>query len=68
VLVLWVAFRNAGRWTRGSRLVLVAIGVAGLFIWAGWIAGPIVAVLAALLPSSAPRSAPRAGSAIESGP
>ena len=62
-LNIWLAFRQSGRWTRGSRLVLALLGVAGLFIWAGWIAGPILAVVAAVLPSSAPRG----GTAIESG-
>jgi hypothetical protein len=44
---------SSGRWTRGSRLVLALLGVAGLFVWAGWIAGPVIAVPAALLPSRA---------------
>jgi hypothetical protein len=50
-----LAFRNAGGWTRGSRLVVAALGVAGLFVWAGWIAGPALAVVSALLPSRARR-------------
>jgi hypothetical protein len=57
-LTLWLSFRCAGRWTRGSRLVLALLDVAALFVWAGWIAGPIRAVLAALLPSGAWRKEP----------
>jgi hypothetical protein len=53
-LTLWMAFRSSGRWTLGSRTLLALLGVAGLFVWAGWIAGPLIAVVAALLPSRAP--------------
>jgi hypothetical protein len=51
-LLVWPAFRYSGRWTRGARLFLIPLGVAGLFVWAGWIAGPAIAVLAALPPSA----------------
>lgn len=34
-----------------DRVVLVALGVLGLFVWAGFLVGPVLAVLAGILPS-----------------
>ncbi len=34
-----------------DRVVLVALGVLGLFVWAGFLVGPVIAVLAGILPS-----------------
>jgi hypothetical protein len=37
--------------SRNDRIFLVALGVGGIFIWAGLIVGPVLAVVAGLLPA-----------------
>ena len=49
-VTLWLASRRTAGWTTGARLALAALGAAGLVLWAGWIAGPALALVAALLP------------------
>ena len=51
--VLVLALRRSGEWSLGSRLLLAALGVGGLALWAGWMVGPALAVVAAVLPSRA---------------
>jgi hypothetical protein len=49
-LTLRTAERNSGSWTAGSRAVLALLGLAAVVVWAGWLAGPALAIVAALLP------------------
>ena len=38
------------RWTAGVRIRLALLGVAAAVFWAGWVAGPVLAIVAAVLP------------------
>ena len=49
-LTLRTAQRNSGRWTAASRGALAGLGLAAVVVWAGWLAGPGLAVVAAALP------------------
>ncbi len=48
---LRIAFKNSSEATLRKRIYFVVLGVAALFIWAGLIAGPILAIIAALMPT-----------------
>jgi hypothetical protein len=48
---LRIALKNSQEATLRKRIYLIILGVAALFIWAGLIAGPILAIVAALLPT-----------------
>lgn len=51
VLTLLLALRRSERWTILWRLMLAALGVVALAVWAGWIVGPALAAVAAFVPS-----------------
>jgi hypothetical protein len=42
--------RQARPLTHRTRLALLLIGAVGLLFWAGWIAGPILAIISAFFP------------------
>ncbi len=48
---LRIALKNSPEATLRKRIYLIILGVSALFIWAGLIAGPILAVIAALIPT-----------------
>ena len=50
IWLLVLAERRAGVWSPGARALLAVLGVAGLIVWGGWLAGPALAVVAAVLP------------------
>ena len=49
--VLRKVHRNQAEISTGDRFVLVALGVLGLFVWAGFLVGPVLSVLAGIMPS-----------------
>ncbi len=51
LVTLRTALRRGREWTLRSRATLVVLGALALVLWAGWIAGPIVAIAAAGLPA-----------------
>ncbi len=53
LVTLRMALRRRREWTLRSRATLVVLGALALVLWAGWIAGPIVAIVAAVLPAKA---------------
>jgi hypothetical protein len=57
VVTLGLALRRSGAWTAGSRALLALLGLAAIVVWAGWLAGPALALVAAVLPSWPRRSA-----------
>jgi hypothetical protein len=48
---LRIALKNSKEATMRKRIYFIILGVAALFIWAGLIAGPILATIAALMPT-----------------
>jgi hypothetical protein len=48
---LRITFKNSSKATMRKRIYFIILGVAALFIWAGLIIGPILAILAALMPT-----------------
>lgn len=48
---LRIALKNSPEATIRKRIYFIILGVAALFIWAGLIAGPILAIVAALMPT-----------------
>jgi hypothetical protein len=48
---LRIALKNSPKATVRKRIYFVILGVAALFIWAGLIVGPILAIIAALVPT-----------------
>ena len=50
VVTLGLALRRSGAWTVGSRALLALLGLAAIVVWAGWLAGPALALVAAVLP------------------
>jgi hypothetical protein len=48
---LRIALKNSPEATVGKRIYFIILGVAALFIWAGLIAGPILAIVTALMPT-----------------
>ena len=51
VAALRIALNNSSKATTRKRIYFIILGVAALFIWAGLIIGPILAILAALVPT-----------------
>jgi hypothetical protein len=51
VLTLRLAMRKSGRWTLSSRISLALLGVAALFVWAGFLIGPAMIIVSALIPN-----------------
>jgi hypothetical protein len=51
VAALRIALNNSSKATTRKRIYFIILGVAALFIWAGLIIGPILAILAALMPT-----------------
>ncbi len=49
--VLRKVHRGRAEISTGDRFVLVALGVLGLFVWAGFLVGPVLSVLAGIMPS-----------------
>ncbi len=49
---IWLAIRDSQKATLRKRIIFVILGVIALFMWAGLIVGPILAILAALMPTS----------------
>jgi len=49
--VLRKVHRGQAEISTRDRIVFVALGVLGLFVWAGFLVGPVLAVLAGILPS-----------------
>jgi hypothetical protein len=48
---LRIALKNISKVTMRKRIYFIILGVAALFIWAGLIIGPILAIIAALMPT-----------------
>ena len=48
---LRIALKHSSKTTIRKRIYLTILGVAALFIWAGLIIGPILAIIAALMPT-----------------
>jgi hypothetical protein len=48
---LRITLKNSSKATMRKRIYFIILGVAALFIWAGLIIGPILAILAALMPT-----------------
>jgi hypothetical protein len=48
---LRIALKNSSEATMRKRIYFIVLGVAALLIWAGLIAGPILAIVAALMPT-----------------
>jgi hypothetical protein len=51
LVTLKIALTNSSKATKRKRIYFIVLGVAALFIWAGLIIGPILAILAALMPT-----------------
>jgi hypothetical protein len=51
-LLLRKALRKDDELTPGNRMTVAVLGLLGLFLWAGIIVGPVLAVISALLPKS----------------
>jgi hypothetical protein len=49
--ILRIALKNSSKATMRKRIYFIILGVAALFIWAGLIIGPILAIIAALMPT-----------------
>jgi hypothetical protein len=56
---LRIALKNNSKATMRKRIYFIILGVAALFIWAGLIIGPILAIIAALMPSLRKKSGER---------
>lgn len=56
IALIRVALRARGEVTMHARIKMAALGVVGLFVWAGLIIGPVLTVVASLLPSVASRN------------
>jgi hypothetical protein len=50
-VTLRIALKNSSKATVRKRIYFIILGVAALFIWAGLLIGPILAIVAALIPS-----------------
>jgi hypothetical protein len=50
-----VAIKNSQKATIRKHIYFVVLGVAAVFIWAGLILGPILAIIAAVMPTSLKR-------------
>lgn len=59
LLTLRLALKTSTSKNIRKRIYLVILGVAALFIWAGLIIGPILAIAAALMPTSLKRQKPQ---------
>jgi hypothetical protein len=55
VLTLRLALKNSKTASIRKRIYFVILGVAALFIWAGFIVGPILAIAAAVMPTKVRR-------------
>jgi hypothetical protein len=55
LVTLRVAIKNSQKATIRKRIYFVVLGVAAVFIWAGLILGPILAIIAAVMPTSLKR-------------
>jgi asparagine N-glycosylation enzyme membrane subunit Stt3 len=49
LLIRW-GWRERKEIRRKDRVILLALGILGLFLWSGLLAGPVLAVLGAILP------------------
>lgn len=58
LLALILSFKDEGYSTRSTKksLYFLGLGIAGLFLWAGWFAGPLLAFGAAVLPWKSQRN------------
>lgn len=53
IAVIRIVIKGREKVSTRSRIYLAALGISGFFIWAGIIAGPILAILTSLLPARA---------------
>jgi hypothetical protein len=48
---LRIALKNSKKANLQKRIYFVVLGVAALFIWAGFIIGPVLAIIASTMPT-----------------
>ncbi len=51
IVVLWLVLRSSGKVNLRKRAELAILGVIALFVWAGLLVGPVLAVIASALPA-----------------
>jgi hypothetical protein len=51
IALLRLTLRSAGKLALNKRIEIVILGIVGLFIWAGLLIGPVLAIFTAFLPS-----------------
>jgi len=52
LVTIRAALRNSDRITFKNRIFLLILGISGLFIWSGFIVGPVLAIGAVFMPTS----------------
>ena len=57
IVTLRLSIRNSQQASLKKRIYYVILGIAALFIWAGLIIGPILAIVASLMPTSVKKTA-----------